>query len=205
MNERIIAREVRVIDEEGQVVGVLTPEKALELAQSRNLDLIEIAPNAKPPTCKLMDYGKWKYENKKKAQVAKKKQTIVSVKEIQIRPRTDDHDLETKMKKAREFLLDGDKVKVNLRYQGREMAHKEVGVKVLQKVISQLSDLALPEVEPKMEGRQLFVVMAPDAAKLKEYKAKNKVRKPPKEPAPEATSENLKEAVAPPNSSAPEA
>lgn len=165
---------MRVIDEDGQMMGVYSAQQALELAQSRNLDLIEIAPNANPPTCKMMDYGKWKYENKKKAQIAKKKQTIVNVKEIQIRPRTDDHDLETKMKKAREFLLEGDKVKVNLRYQGREMAHKEVGAKVLRKVISQLSDMALPEVEPKMEGRHLFVVMAPDATKIKEYKAQKK-------------------------------
>ncbi len=160
-----------MIDDEGQMIGVMSPNQALAMAEEKGLDLIEIAPNAKPPTCKMMDYGKWKYENKKKAQEAKKKQTVISIKEIQIRPRTDDHDLETKMKKAREFLLDGDKVKVNLRYQGREMAHKEVGAKVLRRVIEQLTDLAVPEVEPKMEGRHLFVVMAPDAAKVKEYKA----------------------------------
>ncbi len=153
------------------MIGVMAPAQALSMAEEKGLDLIEIAPNAKPPTCKMMDYGKWKYENKKKAQEAKKKQTVISIKEIQIRPRTDDHDLETKMKKAREFLLDGDKVKVNLRYQGREMAHKEVGAKVLRRVIEQLTDLAIPEVEPKMEGRHLFVVMAPDATKVKEYKA----------------------------------
>lgn len=158
-------------------MGVHTAQQALALAQEKNLDLIEIAPNASPPTCKMMDYGKWKYENKKKAQVAKKKQTVISIKEIQIRPRTDDHDLETKMKSARKFLLSGDKVKVNLRYQGREMAHKEVGAKVLRKVMEKLSDLATPEVEPKMEGRQLFVVMAPDATKIKEYTAKQKQTK----------------------------
>ncbi len=160
-----------MIDDEGQMLGVMAPDKALAIAEEKGLDLIEIAPNAKPPTCKMMDYGKWKYENKKKAQEAKKKQTVISIKEIQIRPRTDDHDLETKMKKAREFLLSGDKVKVNLRYQGREMAHKEVGAKVLRRVIEQLTDLAVPEVEPKMEGRHLFVVMAPDAVKIKEFKA----------------------------------
>lgn len=174
MNDRITAREVRVIDEEGEMLGVMSPQDALKIAQDKALDLIEIAPNAKPPTCKMMDYGKWKYENKKKAQVAKKKQTVISIKEIQIRPRTDDHDLETKMKNARKFLLAGDKVKVNLRYQGREMAHKEVGAKVLRRVIEKLGDLAVPEVEPKMEGRQLFVVMAPDAAKVKEYRLKHK-------------------------------
>ncbi|NQZ18908.1 MAG: translation initiation factor IF-3 [Bdellovibrionales bacterium] len=172
INERITAREVRVIDEDGQMMGVYPPQDALRLAQDRNLDLIEIAPNANPPTCKMMDYGKWKYENKKKAQIAKKKQTVISVKEIQIRPRTDDHDLETKLKNARKFLLAGDKVKVNLRYQGREMAHKEVGAKVLQRVMQKLSEIAVAEVEPKMEGRQLFVVMAPDATKIKEYQSK---------------------------------
>lgn len=123
-----------------------------------------------------MDYGKWKYENKKKAQVAKKKQTVISVKEIQIRPRTDDHDLDVKMKSARKFLLAGDKVKVNLRYQGREMAHKEVGAKVLHRVIEKLSDLAVAELAPKMEGRQLFVVMAPDPTKIKEYTAAQKAQ-----------------------------
>ncbi len=165
---------MRVIDDEGGMLGVFTPQAALEIARERNLDLIEIAPTANPPTCKIMDYGKWKYENKKKAAVAKKKQTIITVKEIQIRPRTDEHDLETKMKNARRFLLDGDKVKVNLRYQGREMAHKEIGSKVLEKVIKMLTDIAITEVEPKMEGRQLFVVMAPDPVKIKEYLVKQK-------------------------------
>ena len=154
------------------MLGLMPPSEALQIAQDKGLDLIEIAPTATPPTCKMMDYGKWKYENKKKAQVAKKKQTVVSIKEIQIRPRTDDHDLETKMKNARKFLLAGDKVKVNLRYQGREMSHKEVGAKVLHKVMEQLMDLAVPEVEPKMEGRQLFVVMAPDASKIKAFQEK---------------------------------
>ena len=131
-------------------------------------------PTPLPPTCKIMDYGKWKYENKKKAQVAKKKQTVISIKEIQIRPRTDEHDLETKMRNARKFLLSGDKVKVNLRYQGREMAHKEVGSEILHRVIEKLSDLAVPEVEPKMEGKQLFVVMVPDSAKVKDYEVRDK-------------------------------
>lgn len=174
-----------MIDEDGQMAGVMSPGQALAMAQDKGLDLIEIAPNAKPPTCKIMDYGKWKYENKKKAQVAKKKQTVISIKEIQIRPRTDDHDLEVKMKNARKFLLAGDKVKVNLRYQGREMAHKEIGAKVLRKVMAQLNDLATAEVEPKMEGRQLFVVMAPDASKIKDYQASLEKEKE----APEAASE----------------
>lgn len=163
-----------MIDEDGQMVGVFSSAEALKLAREKELDLIEIAPTATPPTCKMMDYGKWKYENKKKAQVAKKKQTVISIKEIQIRPRTDEHDLETKMRSARKFLLEGDKVKVNLRYQGREMAHKDLGAAVLNKVVEKLSDLAVTEVPPKMEGRQLFVVMAPDPVKIKEYQAKQK-------------------------------
>ena len=156
------------------MLGIYPVNQALNLAEEKQKDLIEIAPNAAPPTCKIMDYGKWKYENKKKAQVAKKKQTVTSIKEIQIRPRTDEHDLEVKMKNARKFLLSGDKVKVNLRYHGREMAHKEVGSEILYRVIEKLSDLATAEVEPKMEGRQLFVVMTPDSLKLKNYETKEK-------------------------------
>lgn len=183
-----------MIDDEGKVLGVLTPQEALRLAQEKNLDLIEIAPNAKPPTCKMMDYGKWKYENKKKAQAAKKKQNIIEVKEIQIRPRTDDHDLETKLNHARKFLLSGDKVKVNLRYHGREMAHKEIGAEVLRKVMKALDNLAVAEVEPKMEGRQLFVVMAPDPAKMKEYKQKVKQEKKAEEKAAAASTSTPAEA-----------
>ena len=163
-----------MIGEDGKMLGIYNINQALEMARQRDMDLIEIAPNASPPTCRIMDYGMWKYENKKKAQMAKKKQTVISIKEIQIRPRTEEHDLEVKMKNARKFLLSGDKVKVNLRYQGREMAYKEVGVKALHRVIEKLSDLAVPEVEPKMEGRHLFVIMVPDPAKVREYRAKLK-------------------------------
>ena len=156
------------------MMGVYPVRDALELAQSKNLDLIEIAPNAKPPTCKIMDYGKWKYESKKKAQQAKKKQTIISVKEIQVRPRTDEHDLNVKLNHARRFLLDGDKVKVNLRFHGREMAHQEVGVKLINSITEKLDDLSVVEVPPKMEGRQLFAILAPDNAKIKDFKAAQK-------------------------------
>lgn len=156
------------------MLGVYTARDALELAQSKNLDLIEIAPNAKPPTCKIMDYGKWKYESKKKAQQAKKKQTIITVKEIQVRPRTDEHDLNVKLNHARRFLLDGDKVKVNLRFHGREMAHQEVGMKLINTITAKLDDLAVVEVPPKMEGRQLFAILAPDSTKIKDYQAAQK-------------------------------
>lgn len=142
---------------------------ALRLAETRGMDLIEIAPNANPPTCKIMDYGKWKYENKKKQAANRKKQTVISIKEIQLRPRTDTHDLEIKMRKAKEFLLDGDKVKVNLRFSGREMAHQEIGMKVLEKATKLVESIAVVEQAPKREGRHLFVMLAPDPQKIKEY------------------------------------
>ncbi len=143
------------------------------MAEDRGLDLLEIAPTATPPTCRIMDYGKWKYENKKKQAVARKKQVIVQVKEIQLRPRTDLHDLETKMKHSKRFLLDGDKVKVNVRFMGREMAHQEQGFALLKKVVELLKEIGSPEVNPKMEGKQLFTIIAPDAMKIKEYLKKN--------------------------------
>jgi translation initiation factor IF-3 len=168
VNREIRAPEVRVIDEDGTMLGVYSPMEALRMAEAKGLDLIEIAPTAKPPTCKIMDYGKYKYEQKKKEHQARKNQTIIVIKEIQIRPRTDQHDLNVKMKHARRFLLEGDKVKVNLRFYGREMAHQHLGMDLLQKVISALSDISMVEVPPKMEGRQLFVLVAPDAGKIKE-------------------------------------
>ena len=151
------------------MLGVMSPLDGMRMAEERGLDLIEIAPTATPPTCKIMDYGKWKYENKKKQAIARKKQVIVQVKEVQIRPRTDQHDIDVKLRHARRFLLDGDKVKVNLRFSGREMAHQEIGFAVLRKVMEALQDVAMTEVFPKMEGKQLFVIVAPDPAKIKEY------------------------------------
>ncbi|RME16246.1 MAG: translation initiation factor IF-3 [Bdellovibrio sp.] len=170
MNKNITAPQVRLIDENGKMVGVMSSQEALAFAESRGLDLIEIAPNAKPPTCKVMDYGKWKYENKKKAVAARKKQTVIVIKEVQVRPRTDQHDLEVKLRHARRFLLDGDKVKINLRFSGREMAHQELGLQLLEKLTAELSNLAVVEQPPKREGRHMFVLLAPDPAKIKEYK-----------------------------------
>jgi translation initiation factor IF-3 len=168
VNREIRAPEVRVIDDEGKMLGVFSVPEALRMAEEKGLDLIEIAPTAKPPTCKIMDYGKFKYENKKKEHQARKNQTVIVIKEIQLRPRTDQHDLEVKIKHARRFILEGDKVKVNLRFYGREMAHQELGMNLLKRVSVMLSDLALVEVPPKMEGRQLFVLFAPDPGKLKD-------------------------------------
>ena len=167
------------------MVGVMSPREALAMAEARGLDLIEIAPTATPPTCKIMDYGKWKYENKKKEKEAKKKQTVITVKEIQVRPRTDDHDIDVKVRHARRFLLDGDKVKVNLRFMGRELAHQEYGMATLKRVQEMLMDVAMVETMPKVEGKQAFLLLAPDPVKVKEY-LKNK-------PKPEAPAEPLED------------
>lgn len=151
------------------MVGVMSSREALGIAEARGLDLIEIAPTATPPTCKIMDYGKWKYENKKKEKEAKKKQTVITVKEIQVRPRTDEHDLDVKVRNARRFLLDGDKVKVNLRFMGRELAHQEFGMATLKRVENMLIDIAMVETYPRLEGKQAFLLLAPDPLKVKEY------------------------------------
>ena len=174
MNGEIRAKEIRVVADNGEMLGIFSVFEAVSMAESKGLDLIEIAPNANPPTCKIMDYGKWKYENKKKAAEARKKQTIVSIKEVQLRPRTEDHDLDTKLKHATKFLLNGDKVKVNLRFSGREMAHQELGKELLVKVTKKLDEISIVEQEPKSEGRHLFVMLAPDSKKIKEWeKSKN--------------------------------
>lgn len=175
------------------MAGVFAIGDALRLAETRGMDLIEIAPNAKPPTCKIIDYGKWKYESKKKEKVARKKQTIITIKEIQVRPRTDQHDLDTKLKHARRFLLEGDKVKVNLRFHGREMAHQELGLELLNKISASLGDIANPETPPKKEGRQMFVLLAPDPVKIKEYE---KAHPEAKAEAKKAAAEEAKQAEA---------
>lgn len=172
VNREIYAPEVRVIDSDGQMLGIMSVPQALRLAEDRGLDLIEIAPTANPPTCKIMDYGKYKYEKKKAAGQARKNQVIVDIKEVQIRPRTDEHDLQTKIRHARRFLLDGDKVKVSLRFSGREMAYQDEGMVVLNKFTDAVIDLANVEAAPKKEGRQVFVLYAPDQTKIKEFKKK---------------------------------
>lgn len=164
------------------MVGVMSSREALQIAESRGLDLIEIAPTATPPTCKIMDYGKWKYENKKKEKEAKKKQTVITVKEIQVRPRTDDHDIDVKVRHARRFLLEGDKVKVNLRFMGRELAHQEFGMATLRRVGQMLADISIIESHPRLEGKQAFLLLAPDPVKVKEYlktQPKNEAPLPP--------------------------
>lgn len=173
INEEIRAREVRVIGPDGKMLGVYPTFQAVQLARDFGLDLIEVAPEAAPPTCKIMDYGKWKYENKKKTQANKKKQVIITLKEIQVRLRTDDHDLDVKLRHARRFLLEGDKVKFSLRFQGREMSQMESARTMMAKLATSLSDLGMIESEPKSEGRQMFMIVGPDAVKIKEYKQKH--------------------------------
>lgn len=161
VNEDIDVPKVRLIGADGENVGVVTAQEAMSLADEAGLDLVEISPNADPPVCKILDYGKYKYEAQKKKNEAKKKQKIIDVKEIKLRPNIDDHDYDVKMRNMRRFLGDGDKVKVTLRFRGREMAHQELGVDVLNRVKADIDEIAKVEQEAKMEGRQMVMVMAP--------------------------------------------
>ncbi len=160
-NREIRVREVQLIDAEGQNRGVVDIVEALGLAEGDGLDLVEIVPNANPPVCKILDYGKFRFNEQKKAAEARKKQKIVEIKEIKLRPGIDDHDYETKMKAVRRFFEEGDKVKFVLRFRGREMAHQELGFRVLEQVKLETAGTAKIELEPSMEGRQMIMVLAP--------------------------------------------
>jgi translation initiation factor IF-3 len=151
-----------VIGAQGEQLGILTIEAALAAAQETGFDLVEISPTAKPPVCKIMDYGKFKYDEKKRAAQAKKKQFIVQVKEVKLRPKTDDHDYDFKVRNVRRFLEEGNKAKLTLMFRGREIVHKDIGQKVLMRVVDDLKDLAIVEQTPRMEGRQLFMILAPN-------------------------------------------
>jgi translation initiation factor IF-3 len=161
VNEEITASEVRLIDAEGEQAGIVSIRAALEMADESGLDLVEIAPLAKPPVCRIMDFGKFKYQTAKKAHEAKLKQKQVQVKEVKLRPRTDENDYQIKLRNLRRFLEDGDKVKVTLRFRGREMAHQEFGMRQLERIKADLEELASVEQMPKMEGRQMVMVVAP--------------------------------------------
>ena len=161
INDQIRAREVRLIDEAGQNVGVVPKQDALTRAQDAGLDLVEISPDAEPPVCKILDFGKYKFQEQKKAAEARKKQKIVEIKEIKMRPSIDDHDYDVKMRAIKRFFEEGDKVKVTLRFRGREMAHQELGYQLLQKVKLALLDISKVESEPRLEGRQMVMVLAP--------------------------------------------
>ncbi|MEO1330848.1 MAG: translation initiation factor IF-3 [Pseudomonadota bacterium] len=161
VNRMIRAPEIRLIDHENENRGVVDPRDALEMAIEVGLDLVEISPNASPPVCKIMDFGKYKYEQQKKAAEAKKKQKVIEVKEIKLRPNIDDHDYDVKMRNMRKFLDEGDKVKVTLRFRGREMAHQNLGRDLLERVKLDVEDLGKVESMPKMEGRQMTMMVGP--------------------------------------------
>ncbi|MES2710697.1 MAG: translation initiation factor IF-3 [Pseudomonadota bacterium] len=161
VNEEIRVPQVRLIDQDGEMQGVMTAREALVRAYDVGLDLLEISPNAVPPVCKILDYGKYKYEQQKKANEARKKQKVVEIKEIKVRPNIDDHDYDTKMKQMKGFIEDGDKVKVTLRFRGREMAHQELGVKVLERIRTDLGEMIKVESMPRLENRQMVMVLAP--------------------------------------------
>ena len=160
-NEFIQSPKVRVIDHEGENLGVMYTKEAMEQANELGLDLVEVSPNADPPVAKFLDVGKFKYEAQKKANLARKSQKTQEIKEIKMRPNIDDHDYDTKMKKVFEFLEEGDKVKVTMRFRGREMAHGELGMAVLRRVQEQTQEMAKIEAHPRMEGRQMLMVLAP--------------------------------------------
>ena len=161
VNEDIDNAQIRLVDADGEMIGVVPTEEALDRAADAGLDLVEVSPNADPPVCKILDFGKLKYENQKKKAEARKKQKTIDVKEIKMRPGIEEHDYQVKMRSMRRFIDDGDKVKVTLRFRGREMAHQDLGAKVLDRVRDDMDALAKVEQFPQMEGRQMTMVFAP--------------------------------------------
>ena len=197
MNELIISSEIRVIADDGEQLGVMTPSDALTRAQEVGLDLVEVAPGSKPPVCRIMDYGRYKYERKKK--MGKNKGHTASLKEVKLRPRTDQHDLDFKLKNARRFLVDGDKVKVTVMYRGREMVHREFGYRQLTHVTELLSDIANVENPPRMEGRFLSMILVPNREAIAEVRRLHASGKAAAEEGTEAVAE-----TEPPMTGAPE-
>jgi len=175
INERIRAREIRVVDVDGTQLGVMTPYDAIQRAVEQGLDLVEVAPGANPPVCRIMDYGKYKYELKKKAAASKAKAHAAALKEVKLRPRTDDHDLDFKLRNARRFLVEGDKVKITLMFRGREIVHTSLGFEQLNKVKEILADIATVENAPRLEGRFMSMILVPNReaiARLERERAK---------------------------------
>jgi translation initiation factor IF-3 len=172
VNEGIRAREVRVVDANGDQLGIMSAREALIMAGERGLDLVEVAPNAKPPVCRIMDYGKHRYEQSKRDKAAKKKQKIVNIKEIRMSPKIDEHDFEVKLKAADRFLKAGDKVKVSVRFRGREIVHADLAKTKLENLATQLKEIAVVERPPKLEGRQMIAVLAPRTESQKTEKKK---------------------------------
>jgi translation initiation factor IF-3 len=165
LNGEISAPEIRLVGIEGEALGVVKLADAFRMAEEADVDLVEIAPTAVPPVCRLMDYGKFKYQEQKKAHEARLKQKVIDVKEIKFRPATDDHDYATKVRKLQEFLEEGDKAKVTMRFRGREMAHQDIGLKVLERVRTDLEAFSQVEAMPRLEGRQMVMVLSPKKKK----------------------------------------
>jgi len=184
-NERIRAREIRVIDENGEQLGVMPPFEALKMARERSLDLVEISPNAVPPVCKIQDYGKYLYEKDKSDRAARKKQKVIVIKEVKFSVTVDEHDYQTKKNMAIRFLGEGDKVKASLRFKGRQMAHRDLGYKIINRLILDIGDSGMVEFMPRMEGTTLHAILAP-ARKAEQQAPPRKPSPPPATPAPSA-------------------
>ncbi len=165
---------MRCIGPAGEQLGILTIEQALRMAQENGFDLVEVSPLAKPPVCKIMDYGKFKYTEKKKQSEAKKTQVVVQVKEVKFRPRTEEHDFETKIRKIREFLEESNKARVTVMFRGRELSHRELGTKVLERIVNELKEVAVIEATARMEGRQMFMILAPNPRMMQSQRDKAK-------------------------------
>ncbi|HIY57322.1 MAG TPA: translation initiation factor IF-3 [Candidatus Tetragenococcus pullicola] len=161
VNDGIRARELRLIDQDGNQLGVKSKAEALSIAERANLDVVLVAPNAKPPVARIMDYGKYRFEQQKKEREARKKQKVINVKEVRLSPTIDENDFNTKLRNARKFLEKGDKVKASIRFKGRAITHKEIGQKVLTRLADETADLATIEQRPKMDGRSMFLMLAP--------------------------------------------
>ncbi|MDE3028412.1 MAG: translation initiation factor IF-3 [Paracoccaceae bacterium] len=161
VNDRIRSPEIRLIGADGENVGVVTPARAMAMAEEAGLDLVEISPNAEPPVCKIMDFGKYKYETQKREAEARKKQHVIEIKEIKFRPGTDTHDYDVKMRSVFKFLDEGDKVKITLRFRGREMAHQQLGMELLKRVEEDVAQVGKIEAFPRLEGRQMVMMIGP--------------------------------------------
>ena len=201
-NRRIRAREVRVVGPAGEQLGVLTIEAALEKANEFGMDLVEVNPMAKPPVCKIMDYGRFKYEEKKRASEAKKKQVVVHLKEVKMRPKTEEHDYEFKVRNVKRFLEEGNKARITIMFRGREITHKELGQTLLEDVIKDVKEVGVVEQVPRMEGRQMFMILAPNpkvaqrARDLARQRAAGQQESKP-EPAPAAAAQASKAPAGP--------
>jgi translation initiation factor IF-3 len=189
---------VRLIDENGAQVGIVSIRDALSMAEERGLDLVEVAPNAVPPVCRILDYGKFRYEQSKKEREARKNQKQVEVKQIRLEPKTDEHDLEVKAKQARRFLLEGDKVKFNLRFRGREIFHQEIGLEMLERMAEELRDISVVEQRPTMEGRVLTLLLAPN------QKAKAQAQRERQQQTSRSTTSSVAKVSAPASDAAPD-